>query len=43
MAYNCGKRGTVIIDKTGKIALWQEVPMREPRDVAVLRKQIESA
>ena len=41
--YNCGKRGTVIIDKNGKIALWQEVPMREPREVASLRKQIESA
>ena len=29
--YNCTKRGTVIIDKNGKIAHWQEVPMREPR------------
>jgi peroxiredoxin len=31
--YNCTKRGTVIIDKDGKIALYQEVPMREPRKV----------
>jgi peroxiredoxin Q/BCP len=41
--YNCGKRGTVIIDKNGKVALWQEVPMREPREVAALRSQIEAA
>jgi peroxiredoxin len=38
--YNCGKRGTVIIDKNGKIAVWQEVPMREPRDVGTLQKLI---
>jgi peroxiredoxin len=38
--YNCGKRGTVVIDKDGKIAAWQEVPMREPRDVGALRKLI---
>src|SRR4051812_31633365 len=38
--YNCGKRGTVVIDKDGKIAAWQEVPMREPRDVAALAKLI---
>ena len=31
--YNCTKRGTVIIDKQGRIALYQEVPMREPRKV----------
>ena len=29
--YNCTKRGTVVIDKNGKIASYQEVPMREPR------------
>lgn len=38
--YNCGKRGTVVIDKDGKIAAWQEVPMREPRDVGALAKLI---
>ncbi|HEX8913959.1 MAG TPA: peroxiredoxin [Humisphaera sp.] len=38
--YNCGKRGTVVIDKDGRIAAWQEVPMREPRDVAALAKLI---
>ena len=38
--FNCGKRGTVVIDAAGKIAAWQEVPMREPRDVSALRKLI---
>lgn len=39
--YNCGKRGTVVIDKDGKIAAWEEVPMREPRDVGKLQKVID--
>jgi peroxiredoxin len=34
--YNCAKRGTVVIDKTGKITFYQEVPMKEPRKVAEL-------
>ena len=38
--YNCGKRGTVVIDANGLVAAWQEVPMREPRDVGALRKLI---
>jgi hypothetical protein len=29
--YNCTKRGTVVIGKDGKIAHYQEVPMKEPR------------
>jgi len=29
--YNCTKRGTVIIDPSGRIAHYQEVAMREPR------------
>lgn len=29
--YNCSKRGTVVIDKDGKIAHYGEVPMKEPR------------
>jgi peroxiredoxin len=29
--YNCTKRGTVVIDKAGKIAHYEEVAMREPR------------
>ena len=29
--YNCTKRGTVVIDKGGKIAHYEEVPMKEPR------------
>ena len=31
--YNCSKRGTVVIDKTGKITFYQEVPMKDPRSV----------
>ena len=30
--YNCTKRGTVVIDKDGKIAFYQEVAMREPAE-----------
>ncbi len=38
--YNCTKRGTVVIDADGKIGFYQEVPMREPRDVEELEKII---
>ena len=31
--YNCTKRGTVVIGKDGRIAHWEEVPMREARKV----------
>lgn len=41
--YNCTKRGTVIIDKSGRIALWQEVPMREPRKTDELARQVAQA
>jgi len=41
--YNCTKRGTVIIDKAGKIALYQEVPMREPRKVEDLAAAVAGA
>lgn len=41
--YNCTKRGTVIIDKDGKIAVWQEVPMREPRNADELAKLVARA
>ncbi len=41
--YNCGKRGTVVIDASGLVAAWQEVPMREPRDTAALQKLIAGA
>jgi peroxiredoxin len=34
--YNCTKRGTVVIDKDGKIAAYQEVPMKEARTVEQL-------
>lgn len=38
--YNCGKRGTVVIDKSGLVAAWQEVPMGEARDVGKLQQLI---
>jgi peroxiredoxin len=36
--YNCTKRGTVVIDKFGKIAFYKEQPMKEPRSVEELSK-----
>jgi len=41
--YNCSKRGTVIIDKGGKIGYYEEVPMREPRKVEDLARAVASA
>ena len=41
--YNCTKRGTVIIGRDGKIAHYQEVPMREPRKVDELAAVIAKA
>ena len=38
--YNCTKRGTVIIDKNGKISHYEEVAMREPRKVEDLSKAV---
>ncbi len=31
--YNCSKRGTVVIDKNGKISHWHEQPTKEARKV----------
>ena len=36
--YNCSKRGTVMISKDGKVALFKEQPMKEPRAVEELEK-----
>ena len=36
--YNCSKRGTVIVDKSGKVAFYKEQPMKEPRQVEDLEK-----
>ena len=36
--YNCSKRGTVVIDKNGLIAHYEEVPMREARKSEDLAK-----
>lgn len=33
LPYNCSKRGTVVIDKNGKISHWHEQPTREARSV----------
>ena len=41
--YNCTKRGTVVIDKAGKITHYEEVPMREPRKVQDLAKAVATA
>ncbi|HZL36277.1 MAG TPA: peroxiredoxin [Tepidisphaeraceae bacterium] len=41
--YNCTKRGTVIIDKNGRIAHYEEVPMRDPRKVEELAKVVAQA
>ena len=41
--YNCTKRGTVVIDKTGRISHWQEVPMREPRKTEDLARLVAQA
>jgi peroxiredoxin len=38
--YNCSKRGTVVIDKNGKISFYQEVPMKEPRKAEDLAKAV---
>jgi peroxiredoxin len=36
--YNCSKRGEVVIGKDGKIAAWQEVPMKDPRTAEQVAK-----
>src|SRR5678809_1194306 len=41
--YNCTKRGTVVIDKNGKITHYQDVAMREPRKVEDLTKAVSTA
>ena len=41
--YNCTKRGTVIIDKNGRIAHYGEVPMREARKVDELARLVAQA
>ena len=40
--YNCSKRGTVVIDKSGKISFYQEVAMKEPRSVEAVAKAVAS-
>src|SRR3954466_5676399 len=36
--YNCSKRGTVVIDRDGKITYYKEQPMKEPRQVEELER-----
>src|SRR5439155_18994889 len=38
--FNCSKRGTVVIDKDGKIAYWHEQPTKEARKVEDLSKAV---
>jgi peroxiredoxin len=38
--YNCAKRGTVVIDKDGRISYYREQPAREPRTVDELGKAV---
>jgi peroxiredoxin len=38
--YNCSKRGTVVIDKEGKISFYHEQPMREARSVDSLANAV---
>jgi len=38
--YNCTKRGTVVIDKNGRISQYQEVGMREARTTDALVKMV---
>lgn len=38
--FNCGKRGTVVIDKDGKISHWHEQPVLEERKIADLAKAV---
>ena len=40
--FNCSKRGTVVIDREGKISFYQEVAMREPRKVDDLAAAVKS-
>ena len=40
LPYNCSKRGTVVIDKNGKIAHWHEQPTREARKVEDIAKAV---
>ena len=38
--YNCSKRGTVVIDKSGRVSFYREQPMREARKVEDLAKAV---
>jgi len=40
LPYNCSKRGTVVIDKDGKIAYWHEQPTKEARTVEELARVV---
>jgi peroxiredoxin Q/BCP len=41
--YNCTKRGTVIVGKDGRVAHYEEVPMREPRKLDELAAVVANA
>src|SRR3954462_11993231 len=39
--YNCSKRGTVVIDRDGRISYYKEEPMREVRTVSHLAEAVQ--
>jgi peroxiredoxin len=41
--YNCSKRGTVVIDRDGRISYYKEEPMREVRTVSHLAEAVQVA
>lgn len=41
--FNCGKRGTVVIDKSGKITHWHEQPILEERKLDAIKAAVASA
>ena len=40
LPYNCSKRGTVVIDKNGKITFWHEQPTKEARKADDIAKAV---
>jgi peroxiredoxin len=41
--FNCSKRGTVVIDKNGKITYWHEQPTKEARKIDDLSSAVQTA
>lgn len=41
LPFNCGKRGTVVIDKHGRIAHWHEQPIGEARKLDAVKRAVQ--